>query len=298
MDTDHERPRSSLDIPQGVIPGAEPLVPPTPNVARAYLDEVTAVGARRERRVDRRAVGWLTIASSMLSGVLISGMLLALDVGFFFGSQSLVMCVLLLNPIISGMNAWRGFRTLLSDRWPERIAVIGFAAVVLASFLLVMVTPVELPLWVQLVPGALLAIGGGGFGIVMLRDSVASDRPIPAPMSPAARWRTCGIGILLGALAALLAHPEGILSAVVILVGYVVVVILLTADFIGAGLAAAAESWRLPHLIAIAAAMIALCALVMIRSVTGDLASPIAAGTGAAIVLVFAGVALSGARRD
>src|SRR5690606_3306645 len=45
---------------------ADPLERPTPEVAKAYLDEVGAVEQRREEHIDRRAVGWISILNAAI----------------------------------------------------------------------------------------------------------------------------------------------------------------------------------------------------------------------------------------
>ena len=52
--------------------GAEPLIPPTADVAQAYLVELERVRSRREHRIDRRALAVFSLVTAPVLAVYVT----------------------------------------------------------------------------------------------------------------------------------------------------------------------------------------------------------------------------------
>lgn len=173
---------------QKPVAGQEALVPPDAETARRYLEEARAVTGRRQRAVDRRALAWLQIVSAVVTAAFLVASVIALRRPADGGAQALLFAFLVYGQIFSGSAQRSGLQWRFTrGQWP--LVVSGAAAMVLAlvAFGFAVFVP-DVPWWVTVLPGALVLLVFGGYGVVRLAR--ASSDP-PGPDVPACLYRGC-----------------------------------------------------------------------------------------------------------
>ena len=187
---------------QRPIPGQEPLAPPTAEVARAYLDEIGLVHARREERIDRRALAWLSAVNAVVISVYVGIACFSVGVTQANSSFLIVLAVFLLWLQLS--TEYRethgaGGSPLTRSR-AISIGLVTAMVVLLVCGIVVSIAGVNLPAIVRLIPAfaALLIVGvpaarelSGSVSIEVLSDRRKLLRP--------EKWATIGMGIVLAA---------------------------------------------------------------------------------------------------
>lgn len=280
---------------QNPVPEQAALVPPDAEIAQRYLDEARVVATRRDRAVDRRALAWLQIANAAVTAVYLTVFAWVLESAGSLVPQVILFTFLVWSQIASGMAQRNGMQWRMTrSRWP----LVAAGAAALCAALVVFgfaVVDRTLPLFVTFVPGAIVLVVLGGYGIVQLLRASRDPRP-PRParsrLPRGVRIGTTLLGVALGVLILLLGAPEGVVASTILLL----VVLLLLAWILAArsdlGLPAIGTSWRWPHVLVFAVAASALLALVV-----GDAAGARSVGLGtsaligAGAVFLFAGVA-------
>ena len=274
--------------------GVEPLDPPSPEVARLYLDQVEAVEQRRERRIDRRAVAWQTILSAAVTAVVITAYV------FVFRTDSsaihpLLFLIIIMSQISAGMGERHGlqWRTPRSKGWYVVLTVV-LAVAVIGSFFLILLSPGHGPLWVSFIPGALLLIGFGGLGLVQLWKARGSERVIREPREPlplATRIATAVLGLFLGGATLSIGIRDGLGASLVMLAMMLIIIGWFFAWTTDAGPASLGRYWRWPQFAAYGAGMAVIIWLSLQSAYAGDVPIPIRLGAGALVALLMIGSA-------
>lgn len=277
---------------QKPVPGQPALQPPDADIAQRYLDEARSVPARRDRAVDRRSLAWLQIANAVICAVYLTVFALVIRSEGAPASQVLLFTFLVWGQLASGMAQRNGLQWRLTrSRWP---IIVGGAAVLVSALIVFgfAVWDPTLPLFVSVVPGALVLVGLGGYGVVqLLRAPQEGHRPRPrrVPLSRETRGGTVLVGIAIGSLILLGAAPEGVVKAVLLLLICLLLVVWLLAARSGLGLPAIGASWRWPHVVAFAVAAAALLVLVLLGGQQPQVLASVLAGAG--VVVLFLAVA-------
>lgn len=280
---------------QNPVPGQDALAPPDAAIAQRYLDEARVVATRRDRAVDRRALAWLQIANAAVTAVYLTGFAWVPESAGSMVPQVILFTFLMWSQIASGMAQRNGMQWRMTrSQWPL-IAVVATALIAALVVFGFAVFDRALPPVVTFIPGVIVLVALGGYGIFQLLRASRDPRPARSARHPLPRGVRIGtilLGAALGALILLLGAPEGTVASVILLL----IVLLLLAWIIAArsdlGLPAIGAAWRWPHVLTFAAAASALLALVMV-----DAAGERSAGLGttaligAGVVLLFVGAA-------
>lgn len=276
---------------QKPVPGQDALVPPSPDVAQQYLDEAQAVAARREHAVDRRALAWLQIGNAVITAVFLVASAVVLRGEVLGGSQVLLFAFLMWGQLASGIAQRSGMQWRMTrSRWPVVVggALILVAALVAYGFA---IWDRSLPPLVILLPGVIVLIGLGGYGIVQLIRAGGDPRRSPvrsAPMTRSARVGTILVGAAIGALVLLGGAPEGVLRSVLVLLVMLALLVWIIAGRSDLGLPAIGAAWRWPHIVAFAISASPLFALAVLASAPGRLLVSMIAGLGVILLSVAA----------
>ena len=255
---------------QKPVHGQEALAPPSADIAQRYLDEADAVVSRRGHVVDRRALARLHIANAVITAAYLVAMAAALRGDGAGTSQVILFSFLLWGQLASGMAQRNGMQwRLTASRWPLLLAggVLTVTAIVVFGFV---VWDPEFPAAGMWLPGALVLIGFGGYGVVQLARASGGTRPPrphPVPLPRGARWGTVLVGVAVGVLTALGAAPDGVLISVLALLVVLMLVAWIAAARTEMGLPTVGASWRWPHVTAFAASACALSLVVLLDEV-------------------------------
>lgn len=184
---------------QRPIPGHEPLAPPTPDVARAYLDEIGSVVQRREALIDRRRMARLACVEAVVLAVYLTVMLFSF--GTSIGSSFVVLVALFL--------LWLQFATELRESYggqprlsgtAQRLYVVfglvGVAAVVGGVWL--QIAGIDVPVFARFLPGVFLLGVFGGRALYELRRAPQALLDEREPFTLGARWSTAALGVIIG----------------------------------------------------------------------------------------------------
>lgn len=246
--------------------GAEPLVPPTADVARAYLEELERVRSRREERIDRRALAVFSLTSAVVLSVYVTIASFAIGASQM-NSSFIVLVALFLLWVQLGSEYRENHGAIGSPLSRSRSVSIGFAAVlivvVFAAFFAAAIG-VGLPAPVRMIPGLLtLSI----IGIPAVREvrrskriSAAADR---RSLTVSERWATIGIGAIMAASIWILAVGGAVLLPIFAMALMIVYVTWWVAGRISERLPAPGTVWAWPHWSAFAVAGSAVAALMI-----------------------------------
>ncbi len=235
--------------------GSEPLEPPSPEVARLYLDEIEVIEQRREERIDRRAVAWQSIGTAVVTAAIFTAYLLVVRAESS-AAQPLLFLLLVTSQIIAGVGERNGlqWRTPRS-KWWYTVFIVLFALAVVGTFFALLISPEARPMWAYFIPGAIMLVGFGGIGVVQLwkaRGSAPAARPTRDPIPLATRIATASVGLLLGLATLSIGIGDDLTTSIATLVLMMIVVGWFFAWRTDAGPAALGRYWRWPHFLAYA----------------------------------------------
>lgn len=254
---------------QTPVHGHEALAPPSADVAHQYLREATSVAERREHATDRRLLARLQILNAAVMAVCLTVFAVVLGRGDNAASQAVLFAFLIWGQLASGMAQRSGMQWRMSrSRWP---LVAGASALLaIAVFVLGVAVWVDDAAWfVAFVPGTLVLVGFGGYGVLQLARAWRDPKPRPEPrrrLTGMVRAGTILVGASLGALTLLLATPDGVVKSVLLLLVMLLLVAWIAASRTDLGLPAIGAAWRWPHVTAFALAASALVVLALIGS--------------------------------
>lgn len=240
---------------QRPMQGAEPLDPPSPEVARLYLDEIEVVEQRRDERIDRRAVAWRSILTSVMIAGIFTAYLLVIRTEAS-ATQPLLFLLLVTSQIATGMGERNGlqWRTPRSKWWYTAVIVL-FAVAVVGTFFGLLVSPEARPMWAYFIPGAIMLVGFGGIGVVQLwkaRGIAPAVREARDPMPLATRIATASLGLLMGLATLSIGIRDDLATSIVTIVLLMIIVGWIFAWKTDAGPAALGRYWRWPQFLAYA----------------------------------------------
>lgn len=235
--------------------GSGPLEPPSPEVARLYLDEVEVIEQRREERIDRRAVAWQSIVTAVMTAAILTAYLLVMRVEAS-ATQPLLFLLLVTSQISAGVGERNGlqWRTPRS-KWWYTVCIVAFAIAVVATFFALLISPEARPMWAFFIPGAIMLVGFGGIGVLQLwkaRGSTPFARPARDPIPLATRIATASVGLLMGLATLSIGIRDDLTTSIVTLVLMMIVVGWFFAWRTDAGPAALGRYWRWPQFLAYA----------------------------------------------
>lgn len=271
---------------------AAPLDPPTPEIARAYLDEVGSVRQRREDSIDRRSVGFLSILNAIACSLFLYLTIVGVRDGAFGITQPMLFAFIIWGQLAAGVAVRNGVQWQLARRrWVTMTGVTIFCVLAVASMFLAIFAPDDLTDAIVFVAPGIAFFGLAGIGAVQLWQArghrPGRRRPRP-PLTAVMRMATAALGVLLGGLTALMSVSESILSVVLLfLLLFVVFAWLFAGRSSELGLAALGERWRWPQLTAYGLSVVALFASAAWALFDVPSAVPFPAIAGGAVMLVL-----------
>jgi hypothetical protein len=275
---------------QKPMPGVQPLEPPTPEMARRYLDEVEAVTARRDSQVDLRGQGWITIVEALVMLLFVACCAVLIRSGQASHVSLLLFAMLAASQILSGAAQSRGVQWRFRGSRTVYIVVIVFTVIaMLSSFVLFLVAP-QLSLASVLLPAAVGTAALVGLGIRQLwagRDAphgVRRDRP---PFLWPARGTTIGLGALLGALIIVAGTADLLVSNLLAILAGGAIIVMSIGNRADWGPVHLGEVWRWPQISMFTFGALSLTAVVTIGD-RSDLVNPWSTTILGAIVVVLA----------
>jgi hypothetical protein len=275
--------------------GAAPLDPPSPEIARLYLDEVDRVIERRDDQVNLRAQGWVTIVQGLLLAGFVGCTTVASRGADTTASMLLLLGFVMAIQVLSGLTErFGGQRRFTRWRGLYYTAVVIACVAIVATFGMSLVTANALPLGVVLAPaalGVLVLVGIGACQLWLARGTPrGARRERPAFVWPA-RGTTLAFGVLLGIMIVTAAYADALLTSLVTVLAAIALVVASLGSGTDWGLAYLGEVWRWPQFLMLAAGLVALAASVVVSATTH--ADPlIFVPVAAALVIVAVLVAL------
>lgn len=244
----------------------QPLDPPDAVVAQRYLEHLGEVTARRDRTIDRRAQAWLQIANAVATAGYLLVFAVVIRSAAHVELQALVFVFLIWTQIAAGISQRYGMQRKLSRaQWPLILAGSLLGAVALTVLFLTAFVP-GFPAIGMVIPSAIMLLGFGGYGLLLLRRASRDPRPPRLPrasLDRSVRLGTSLIGAGIGAMIALMATPDGVLRSVLLLLILLMMIVWMCAMTSSFGLPAIGEAWRWPHLMVLALGGAILAAVVM-----------------------------------
>lgn len=186
---------------QRPIDGAVPLPVPDPEIAQAYLDEVSAVRSRREEGIDRRGAAWFGLMDAVILSVYIT--VIAIGMGEASASSSFIVFAGVYLVWVQFANQRReGYGIIgygLSSPWLVATVLCAVLIIVLAAAFFSGVIGVEIPLIVRLVPGVLtlLILGSAALRSILGSSPVAGEPATRVRLTLGARVATIVTGAVL-----------------------------------------------------------------------------------------------------
>lgn len=285
---------------QKSLDGAAPLAPPASDVAQAYLAEATAVREPRELRIDRRGAARLALVeAAVLAGYLTAVML---SLGTSPGSLAVLILVGLFSvwsQLVSERRESYGFTSRGVGSSPTSAAVFGALILVgVGGGVVAQATGTALPLWLRLLPGALVLVVLGGMAVRDLRS--AGPAPLaedPPSFTPAARWATFGLGVLVGFGVWAATQTDPLIPAAAGLILLLAVIAWWTATQVNARLPSLGAVWGAAPWAAFGVASTLLVAALIWMLMAGTVPAGLGAAAGAVCVIAFAIAAVPDGRR-
>jgi MFS family permease len=278
--------------------GAAPLDPPSPEVARRYLDEVDRVVERRDDQVDLRPQGWLTI----VQGVLVAGLVGCTIVAFRSGdtpvAMLLLMAFLMAGQVLTGATERvGGQRRFTRWRWLYYGALVLAGAGIIATYGLNLLSEsrLSLPLGLILAPAGfavLVLIAIGACQLWVSRGAPSGTRRELPPFVWPARGTTLAFGVLFGIMVVAAASGDMLFTSVLTVLSGIALVIASVGSGTDWGLAYLGQVWRWPQFLMLSAALAAIAATVVAGS-TGSVDPLVGVLVGAGIVILAVIVSLA-----
>ncbi len=185
---------------QQPIEGSEPLPAPNPATAAAYLDELERVHARREERIDRRALAFVSLISAVVLSVYVAIACFAIGAGGANSSFLVILALFLLWIQLSTefRESHGALGSPLSRSRPVTIGFVGVLLVVVIAAIAISAFGIDVPVLVRLIPAllALLIIGVPALRALSRsapRETVIHRRLLTSPE----RLLTIGIAVLV-----------------------------------------------------------------------------------------------------
>lgn len=284
---------------QKPMQGSASLEPPTPAIAQLYLEEAIAIGDRRERWIDRRAAAWQAIITTVVLAVLLTAQLLVMRAGDT-GFQSLLFLILVVGQINAGLAERSGMQWRIpgSQRWFAGVVVL-FAVAVIGSYFALLVSPTDQPLWLYFAPGAVLSLGGGGLGIMQLRQARGSTPQVAQrheALPRSTRIATACLGIVMGLAAFSTGLDDDLAVAIVWMVVMMTFVAWMFAGRSDFGPMAFGRYWRRPQFTAFAIGLGVMTWLSLQAAYSTGVTPAVTAGCGGAVMVLMIGAAWIPAR--
>ncbi|PCE13495.1 hypothetical protein AUC47_06670 [Microbacterium sp. SZ1] len=228
--------------------GLAPLDPPSPDVARQYLQEADAVRARRDRQGGSQVQGWAIIVTAIVTGVFLTAHLVVVDSGRPAVVPVFVFVIMIAAQIVSGATERDGVRVRVPRNRAAFVAIVVLSVLgILASFAVQIVAP-EAPFVVIAAPLWTSCLIFAGLGVAHLRTATGDGRIVPQPpFEGPARLTTLVVGSLLAATIAVVSLDDLLLSSVLAIVigsAFVVGVVGARTDW---GLSHLGQVWRWPQ---------------------------------------------------
>lgn len=280
---------------QKPIRGAAPLDPPSPEVARLYLDEVDRVLERRADRVNLRAQGWVTIVQGLLMAGFVGCTIVASRAGETTATLLLLMTFLMTTQVLSGVTErFGGQRRFVRPRGLYYGALVLACVAVTTTFAMSLLSGDSIPIAVVLAPaamGVLVLIGIGGCQLWLSRDAPrASRREIPPFIWPA-RGTTLALGALLGVMTIAAGYGDALFTSLLTVLAGIALVVASIGSGTDWGLAYLGEVWRWPQFLMLSAGAVAVSAGVL-SSATAVVDPLVFVLVGAGIVILAIAVSL------
>ena len=252
--------------------GAAPLDPPSPEVARLYLDEVDRVLERRADRVNLRAQGWVTIVQSVLMAGFVGCTIIVSRAEQTTATLLILMAFLMTTQVLSGVTErFGGQRRFLRSRGLYYGALVLACVAVTTTFAMSLLSGDSIPLPVVFAPaagGVLVLTGIGVCQLWVSRNTPrASRREIPPFIWPA-RGTTLALGSLLGIMTIAAGYGDALFTSLLSLLTGIALVVASLGSGTDWGLAYLGEVWRWPQFLMLSAGAVAVSAGVLSSATT------------------------------
>lgn len=280
---------------------AAPLVPPTVEVASAYLEEISVIEQRRDALIDRRTVAWLSILNAVVIATFLYLTIVGLREGMTAVTQPVLFEFLIWGQISNGLATRSGVQWRLGRRkWMTIVGTAVIGVVVLVSMFAAIFAPDERDDRIVYVAPLVALVALTGVGARQLwraRGHGPARHRGRRRLSAGIRAATVALGVVLGALTALMSVPESVLTVVLLLLLVLVIVAWIFAGLAsGLGIPALAEQWRWPQFTAYALSTAVFFASAASALFGRPTTMPLTAIAGAAMTVLFLLAALLGGR--
>lgn len=276
---------------QRPIAGTEPLVPPSPDVAQAYLDEAQRVTERREPLMRHRTTGWLLIITSVLFGGWLSIWLVADAMG---NQASVIPCILILSiwgQLEGGVVEKSGVRAQLPlNLWPL-LATIVLGVVGAMVSTIVLLNLQDYPPSLIFVPPAITLSTVGVLGVVQLIRApagVGSGKTGRMPLSAVGRRATLAFGGVLAFGVLAVGVPDSLASVILVALFAIAVTGWMFGFKSEWGYASLGLAWRWPQWCAFALSVVVMAAITVGAAREEGMPLAMTLGLAASVFIAFA----------
>ncbi|WEK59560.1 MAG: hypothetical protein P0Y60_09160 [Candidatus Microbacterium colombiense] len=282
--------------------GAAPLEPPTPDVARRYLDEAEAVRERRNAQVDTRPQGWVTIVTGVLVLGFVASSVVVLRAGDSSAVSLLVFIMIATSQISSGVSERGGaLRHPTKGRVLHGVALGLVCASAVASFLLAIIKQESVPIPLTLLPvlvGAVLFIAVGVVQLRAARGMIHPPRRSRPPFAWPARGTTLALGVLLSGIVVMRSIADPLLVSLFAIVAGAAILIASIGAASEWGLAHLGEVWRWPQYLMFFAGVVGVTGTVLLQSSGVQISFAMAAAVAGVLLVLTLAASLLGRRAD
>lgn len=271
------------------MPGVESLAPPTSDVAQRYLDSIEPTARRREARVDRRGLAWLTLLNAGVVIVFGAGLTLMHRSGTTAWSAIFIGSILIASRLVNGAVDERGVRWRFSrDRVIEQTVTMAAFALAFITVGLELFLGYRLPLFTIVAPSLvgfamLLAVAAAQFW----RERAAVTPRDRAPLTAAARWTTIGLSVLYGLIIPIAGFGTDSSQIIASVLSLLAILGAAIAESAGRAISRTGGQWRWPHFAVFAVAVFSLFSAAILGG-WGMLAPPVSIAWGVLAALLLA----------
>lgn len=268
--------------------GAEPLLPPTAEVASAFLDAAGLVERRREERIDRRMLGWLHLIDGAVVGALLSAVLVSMQ----WGPPGRQIPLLIIVALVIWMECAGELRdrTGFQQSWLRSWSV-PYLIVFVPTMALGLMPPGDLPSdLLVLVPLVVSLVAFGSLATKQWRSARPDESVVRAEserFTGRAAISTTVVGALIGAMIAAVGLGDPASGSVVALVLMCVLLGITIAKRAWASVPGLAQGWRRPQWIALSVAAVVFLALIGLGAWTSLVTIQVSLSAGAAVFAMF-----------